>query len=173
MRNKRTKESELDNIYRKNVFIVICSIEPKDDLPMFSVMYKRSGDKVLKYSVHENKQIDEINMWDYHYDSKREIEYASFFMVCKGDPFEFIRFIESSDFEAYYKEVAKYDIDNVLLPAEFTKERVDERLEEYSKNTFKYSYDKTIDKIKISQYITWGITLIGLGMSFYNTFFGK
>lgn len=165
MKNKIDDKNKLNKIFKdSNTFIVMCYQEPKEELPEFTTIYKVNGDKVLKYSIRQKTQT-ELSFTDYYYEAESELLESVYFVVCKGDPLEFIKFIETAEFEAYFVEVAKYDLNKVLLPKPFEEKTIDKYLEKYFTKAFDHTFEKTVDKIKIQQWISWGISIASLGFS--------
>ena len=164
--NKKIKESELHGILLKDdCFIVMCKRQQRHGLPIFQTIYKRNGDKVIKYSIFENEQKAEFNFEKYLAEASLELASSIFFIEGTGDIFEFIRFIEDERYRKYVIKIAKYDLDNMDLPDKYDTKTVDEYLNDYSEKTRDTTYHKSVDTIKVQQWISWGISIASLGFS--------
>lgn len=168
---KKYDKIELQNIANEQAFIVFCSKETKKRLPAFSYIYKKVGDKVFKYSFKAKTKIAELSLKDYFNEAEDLLYVNIYYIVCEGDPLEFIRFMNSTELSNYFSEIANYEFNNIVLPETFDTETVNKYLEDYSKKVFEFTTNESIAKRSAKEKRTFWIAIISIALTIANTIY--
>ena len=145
-----------------------------DTYPKFIIAYKKDNDKINVYSLVDKKIVGKYSVDEFY--NEIECGYNGFeYLSLKGDPLEFFRYIDSKELHNYYEDVCRRNFNEILMPEYFSKDIVDKYLNDLSKKYNDFLYNNSLSKgfrnIKNQQYITWGISIASLLLSFYNIFF--
>ena len=161
------------NLLKDDYFF--CFIEKYwNRFPVFIYILKLEGNEVKLISRIGEEVIETYSIWDLR-DSNNPVFNGEEFIVLKGEPSLFYKYILSTEVYRYFNEVCKGNLEELPMPEIFNEETVDKYLKELSKKVFDYSYKKSLEKdfrdLKKQQLITWGLTITSLILSIYNIFF--